>query len=103
MERKDADKREREDKVIATNEERRIILDFMDWGGMTTEIDWNTLMPVVEKINRLDDQIHFDLYGIKLIRAIRHFLELVNIQDAHKAVAEFIKWHNSVTPETTRQ
>lgn len=52
--------------------------------------DWNLLMPVVDKINRIVD-IHdagsaFGSYGI----GIRYN----QIKPAHKAVVEFINWYN---------
>lgn len=39
--------------------------------------NWNWLMPVVEKINRLDDQIHLNIRGIELIRTHRKRLETI--------------------------
>ena len=61
------------------------------------ESSWDMLMPVVEKINKLDDQIHLSIRGIELIRTIRKYVSMVQIKDAHLYIVEFIKWHNSLT------
>lgn len=56
--------------------------------------NWNALMPCVEKIKILEDKTHFDARGIELIQAINKYICLVQIEDAHLYVVEFIQWHN---------
>jgi len=41
------------------------------WEYPAFHTSWDWIMPVVEKINRLDDQIHLSIRGIELIRTIR--------------------------------
>lgn len=76
--------------------EFRLLLKFMPewneplWIDEKTILDWNTLMPVVEKIGRMNglaDKVErFNVIGMSIA---------TSIHVAHKAVVEFIKWHNS--------
>ncbi len=53
--------------------------------GLKYNTDWNWLIPVVDKINRIVDKNNYG-YGI----GIRYN----QIKPAHKTVVKFIEWYN---------
>jgi hypothetical protein len=53
-------------------------------------------MPVFKKIKRIQDEIHLDKRGNELISAIEKYVCLVQINDAHMYVGEFVIWYNSL-------
>lgn len=61
---------------------------FTNWKYDTS---WDWLMPVVEKINNLPFE---SSRGTEILHAIRKYINLVQIADAHMYVVEFIKWFN---------
>ena len=72
-------------------------------GELKYHISWDWLMPVVEKINLLDDfrhSIHITTYRTHLLDNRvndgfdEFFVEDSTILATYKAVVEFIKWYN---------
>lgn len=57
--------------------------------------DWDWLMPVVEKINKVDI---IDMRREQLQETIWRYVSKVQILDAHMYVVEFIKWYNNQNP-----
>lgn len=64
------------------------------------ESSWDMLMPIVEKIKTILQNLqdsrpqHTACYGDLIEVDIHCALHEVNISMVHKAVVEFIKWHN---------
>ncbi len=90
------------DTLKISMKEFKILLDFMpEWNKPTGDskvmtLDWNCLMPVVEKIEELDCVYkveysfnQFAIYSVETFEDLGHGIELV-----FKVVVEFIKWHN---------
>lgn len=69
-------------------------IDWVDCGisSLNYHNNWNLLMPVVEKIKNMDWESM--LFGTKRYMVTGKTLG-TPIQDAYKAVVEFIKWHNN--------
>lgn len=100
--------------VTATEEERILVSQFMDL-DYPIEIDWNRLMPVVEKIE--NKGYKFDIIG-SYHMGRRHKIRIngvgkgdasIEINDEGKtkieavciAVVQFIQWHN-LQPKTDK-
>lgn len=81
---------------VYVNREGLVEGQILKEGPLRYDSSWDWLMPVVEKINKLDDQIHLSIRGIELIRTIRKYVSMVQIKDAHMYIVEFIKWHNEL-------
>lgn len=101
------------DELIIKMTDFEILLDFMpEWNLPTGDskrmtLDWNTLMPVVEKIAGLMPSIKIpeDLEALKNgTHGSEPYVEVISlsisspIEDIYKAVLEFIKWYNSPKP-----
>ncbi len=108
-----------EQERIATNEELNLIENFMGYeNGELLHITWNALMPVVEKIAKLEikferivegEEKFFDSYFPRTFAMInsttKEFMVRINrfpvhqspslIETTFQAVIEFIKWYNS--------
>lgn len=75
-------------------ENNRLIANFIDKGFYTDietedfQTDWNELMEVIKKCYSLSDE-QGDNY-----EDIYYALAELDIKKTHKAVVEFIKWHN---------
>jgi hypothetical protein len=95
------------DRLIVPLSEFNLILDFMPefnrptGGGTETTIDWNTLMPVVEKIEDENPGTYFRIYRKKcIVRTMKSLIvfqkevSATRIEAVYKAVVEFIKWYN---------
>lgn len=62
---------------------------------------WDWLMPVVEKINKLEENGEFKGFDLDIIRSMHEWISLVQINNAHTDIVTIIKWYssNSVTPK----
>lgn len=87
--------------LIKISEEERQLLSTFYGEDLGNEIDFNRLMPVVEKIEAIDNddliiEIRFRLCHIEYDEfGIRNFVGETKIQSVYKAVVEFIKWYNT--------
>lgn len=94
--------------------------DLFDESGCTTYLDfdssWDWLMPVVEKIWKMDKMITINFFSKPSIVSTRiyswglgddiHEREQESdsiIEAVYKAVVEFIKWHNEENQNTRRR
>ena len=83
-------------KIEITEQDRELLSDFMG-ESYPLEIDFNWLMPVVDKINN----VWFNLSRTRqkqieiTFRAIQNRILLVNLSESHRLVIKFIKWHKS--------
>lgn len=64
--------------------------------NMKFDKDWNWLMPVVEKIEKLDYDVKLSTYYITIAKfnTIIQVFGGNRIKLTHKAVVKFIKWYN---------
>lgn len=60
-------------------------------GQMKYHTSWDWLMPVVEKINKIHNEV--DIY--KQLSKVMEALWLIDIRHLWLAVVEFIKWYNT--------
>ena len=81
--------------------------NFDHYDALKFDTSWDWLMPVVEKIDKLYREDFPP--GEEFVRRIlqkedpidRHYIDVIalplstSIKEAHKAVVEFIKWHNA--------
>lgn len=68
---------------------------------MKFNTSWDWLMPVFRKIKMIEDKIHFDERGNELIKVIEKYICLVQIEDTHLYLVEFIIWFNSIDSKTS--
>lgn len=95
------------------NENNKLIAEFMDLKIQTDGIswfdenfnalkrydnDWNSLMPVVEKIENIYSKANkngtLEDLPIEVSNFLRYNGFTTNINKVHEFVVEFIKWHN---------
>lgn len=101
--------------LIISMKEFKVLHDFMPgWNVPTgtddsTTLDWNTFMPVVEKIESIQicgfefevdtSRLHCRITSIVRPTGKKHLafngLGITKIEAVYKAVIEFIKWYNS--------
>lgn len=105
---------ETSNKVTISAEDFKLIKSFLPSfsraAGIKTNdyvIDWNSIMPVVEKIESLDDEKSVSINGTLCLIKGDHTAvggwDLITascdgptkIQAVYKAVVEFIKWYNN--------
>lgn len=59
------------------------------------DTSWRWLMPVVEKINKFDSEIHYDKNVRQIIDDIRRTVANVDILLAYKYIIIYIDWYES--------
>lgn len=91
-------------------EGNKLIATFMNHGGGEQDeynnplapynSSWNWLMPVVEKINEIEDQADEELFDDMLMEDLKilyHTSITCSIKVVYERVVEFIEWYNKTT------
>lgn len=87
------------DCIVLTEENRQVIMKFMGWEGLTIGITWKQIMPIIEKVESIEENIR-----VVISRNACHIPFCTQthtcsskIEAVHKVLIEFIHFYNSST------